>query len=433
MKKIIPVIMLLIVSVAIITESIKYQSISNSEASAKKEDPIVLTILAGQSTSDAGIEDMIDGVLAEKFPLVQLEWECVDWGEEFDSQMQARFASGDVPDIMVGKAQDVYSYAGRGNLAPVSTACIDKIDLQALPSVTVDNIVYGLPYNAFYQGVIYRRDIFDKYDLTPPKTLEELDQIIAVLNANRVTPFAAHFQESWQVGNMTMQFFMNDIFREDPDWGESFRQGTVGFVGNTAVEKCLLQNKYICSESWTDALIIDQYESDRRFLAGEAAMYLTGTWSMQSINQDNSGNKYGIFPYPNQTGDAELIRETNITFMKSSTSRYGDLIDQIFLELVTNETLINEVLDFTQTYSVIKDIEPKYPNCIQDDIDQYGKNNQVVEVTSGNNQLIWTFQNDLAAQQQAWRCRERYNWKMCCFMQISTGSKAVIEKFAKCL
>ena len=42
------------------------------------DEPVTLTVLAGQSTTDAGIEDMIDEALAEKYPNITLEWECVD-------------------------------------------------------------------------------------------------------------------------------------------------------------------------------------------------------------------------------------------------------------------------------------------------------------------------------------------------------------------
>ena len=38
---------------------------------------VTLTVLAGQSTTDAGIEDMIDDAMAEKYPEITLEWECV--------------------------------------------------------------------------------------------------------------------------------------------------------------------------------------------------------------------------------------------------------------------------------------------------------------------------------------------------------------------
>lgn len=70
------------------------------------DEPVTLTVLAGQSTTDAGIEDMIDEALAEKYPNITLEWECVDWGNDFQPKMQQYMQSG-LPDIMIGKAQDV--------------------------------------------------------------------------------------------------------------------------------------------------------------------------------------------------------------------------------------------------------------------------------------------------------------------------------------
>lgn len=393
---------LFLISLFLIVRYIRYQNLADMGSTTKEENPIIITVLAGQSTSDAGIEDMIDEALAEKFPNVQLEWECVDWGEKFDSQMQARFAAGDVPDIMVGKAQDVATYAVGGNLAPISAPCTVKIKDQALQAVTKDGIVYGLPYNALYQGVVYNKNIFKKYGLKPPTTLENLEEIVSILNENKIPPFAAHFQESWKVGNMTMQFLMNDIFREEPNWGELFRKSEVDFSNNDKVKACLKQNQYILTNSWEDARMIDQYESDRRFFEGEAAMYLTGSWSLQSVNQYNTNQEYGIFPYPNQIGDSDLIRETNMIFMKSNTTQYGDIVNQILEELITNETLIQDILDFTQTFSTIKDIEPKYKSCIEDDVNWYEENNRVVEVTAGNNQLIWSFQNDLAMKQKEW-------------------------------
>lgn len=396
------ILLLLIIDIFIMGGCGNYHNVTDSELAAKEERPIIITVLAGQSTSDAGIEDLIDEVLAEKFPNVELEWECVDWGEKFDSQMHARFAAGNVPDIMVGKAQDIYAYASSGNLAVIPVSCSSKIEEQALLAVTVDGVVYGIPYNVLYQGVIYDKNIFEQYDLKPPTTREELDKIVTILLENNMIPFATHFQESWKVGNMTMQFFMNDIFRDEPDWGEQLRKGIVNFSNNDNVEHCLKQNQYILNNSWSDALMIDQYESDRRFIQGEAAMYLTGSWSLQSINQYNTNQKYGIFPYPNQSGNSYLIRETNMTFMKSTTTEYGEIIDQIFQELITNEKLIQDILEFTQAYSTIKGVEQKYQSCIDEDINFYKDKNQVVEVTIGNNQLIWTFQNELAVKQQEW-------------------------------
>lgn len=378
------------------------QSKQGDISSVSKEDKIRLSILAGQSTSDAGIEDMITEVIQNKFPFVTLEWECVNWGEKFDSQMLWRFASGDEPDIMIGKAQDVYTYVGRDNLAPIQVEGLEQIKEQALEAVTIDGQVYAVPYNALYQGVLYNKRIFAELGLDVPQNLKDLNHIVNRLKQEQITPFAVHYQESWKVGNMTMQFLMNNIFNEQKDWGEKFRKEEVNFVNNKEIESCMKQNQYILLNSWSDALIIDQYESDRRFFEGEAAMYLTGSWSLQSISQYNNTNEYGLFPYPNEKGDAMLIRETNMVFMKSKETKHSDLIDQIFQELLSNTTLMKEILNFTQTYSVVKNIKSCVEENINQDILKYESNNRVIEVTLGNKQLIWPFQNGLAEEQLKW-------------------------------
>ena len=131
-------------------------------------------------------------------------------------------------------------------------------------------------------------------------------------------------------------------------------------------------------------------------------MYLTGSWSMQFASQYGEDQEFGIFPYPSQNGDAYLIRETNLTFMKSADSEYGDLIDDIFFSLLTEKDLAQEILAFTQSSSVIKGITPGYDNKLQNDIDWYIENDRVTDVSVGNSQLMWEFQDKVAVQQLLW-------------------------------
>lgn len=373
-----------------------------TEVVEKEADTVLLTVLAGQSTSDAGMEDMIDEWMEERFPHVRLKWECVDWGESFDAQVRSRFAAGDVPDIIVGKAQDVKAYVGTGNLAPIPDRCLAMVKQEALDMTTVDGTVYGLPFNAWYQGVLYNKKMFGTYGLEVPGTREELKQIQDILLSHGITPFAGHFQESWSLGNTTMQFMMNEVFCYEPDWGEQFRSGNKNFSGSPAMRRCMEGNRYLLENSWEDAMSIDQYESDNRFTGGQAAMYLTGSWSLQFANQYNSGDEFGIFPFPNERGDAKLLRETNMTFMKSASTEYDELITELFMGLLSDNQLQGEILDYTQTQSTVKGFNPEYRSCIQDDIDDYEQRGQVLDVTVGNNQLVWSYQNALAARQQLW-------------------------------
>lgn len=376
----------------------------NEKTFVSKEDSgIVIRVLAGQSTTDAGVEDMINEVMAEKFPEVELEWECVDWGNAFSSQIQGRIASGDVPDLIVGKAQDVIPYAKAGAIEPISLEGIEKIDDNVLDSITYEGEVYGIPYNASYQGVLYNKTMFEEYGLSVPSTREELVKITDTLKRLGATPFATHFQESWNVGNLTMQFMIGDVFQKDAQWGDKFRAGEVQFMDSKLLEETFEQNRFLLEHSYPDALIIDQYESDKRFAEGEAAMYMTGTWSLQAIEQyADEGREYGIFPYPNESGDAKLIKETNMTFMMGRGSKNREQVEAILEELLSNEKLMQEILDFTQTYPVMEGVHISYESCIHEDVDYYEEEGNIIDATVGNGQLIWTYQNQLAAETLSW-------------------------------
>lgn len=373
-----------------------------TEVVTNKTDTIVLTVLAGQSTSDAGIEDIIDDWLKKAHPDVKLDWECVDWGERFDAQLRTRFAAGDAPDIIVGKAQDVKAYVSTGNLAPMPKPCADRIKPEALEAVTVNGTVYGLPFNAWYQGVIYYKDIFEAYGLKVPETMSQLSHVVEVIHGKGQIPFASHFGENWYLGNTTMQFMMNEVFCKTPAWGEAFRAGEVNYSDSSPVRLCMENNKYILDHTWPDALTIDQYESDNRFANQKAVMYLTGSWSLQFTNQYGSSDRFGIFPYPNKQGDAKLLRETNLTFMKSSKTLHSELINKLFEEILSDDQLLGEILEYTQTQSVVKGFEPSFRSCIQDDIDEYERRGKIIDVTAGNNQLVWSFQNSVAGEELLW-------------------------------
>ena len=363
---------------------------------------LMLSVLAGQSTSDAGIEEMINDLVGSRLPAIILDWERMDWGEKFQSQMQAKFAAGEVPDIMIGKAQDVATYYPSGNLAPIPASLMQYVREPSLPAVTINGTAFGIPYNAFYQGVFYNRDLFEKHRLRVPATPGELATLVTSLKALHVVPFAAHFEESWYGGNIWMQFAIGSVFNAAPDWGDMFRARKVSFTRSPAIQSCFADVRKVLDNTWSDALSIDQTECDERFARGEAALYVTGSWTLQNIDTDKPHIRVGIFPYPNDSGDARLIFEPNMTFMKSSRTSHGDEVDQVLHAIFESKDLASEIFDFTKTSSLLKNIGPEVPLLIQSDIDGFLKNGRVVDATVGNRQLIWSFQEKVASRMYDW-------------------------------
>lgn len=292
---------------------------SAGSETANTGEKVTLTVLAGQSTTDAGIEDMIDEALAEQYPNITLEWECVDWGNDFQPKMQQYMQSG-LPDIMIGKAQDVATYAPQGILGEIDSTYLDRGLDAAKTNVTIDGKTYGLVYNALYQGVYYNKAMFAENGWEVPKTQEELQAIIDDCNAKGITPFASHMVDTWSIGNVTMQFMMNDVFNNDAQWGDKFRAGEVSFSDDPMVQTAYQYNKLIFDNTYPETFSTEQTDCDAKMVMGEAAMKVSGSWSIQNFLDIDESFDFGIFPFPNQSGDSKLIFEPNITVMTSSAS-----------------------------------------------------------------------------------------------------------------
>ncbi len=366
------------------------------------DEPVTLTVLAGQSTTDAGIEDMIDEALAEKYPNITLEWECVDWGNDFQPKMQQYMQSG-LPDIMIGKAQDVSTYAPQGVLGEIDSTYLDRGLDAARENVTIDGKTYGLVYNAMYQGVYYNKAMFKENGWEIPKTLDDLQVIIDDCKEKGITPFASHMVDTWSIGNMSMQFAMNDVFNKTPDWGDKFRAGEVSFSDSEDMQNALNYNKLIYDNTFEDTFSTEQTDCDAKMVLGDAAMKVSGSWSIQNFLDIDENFDFGIFPFPNQTGDSKLIFEPNITIMTSANTEHQDAVND-FLDLMSSDKdLAVEILDYTKTASMLKDVTPTFSNPSQEDIDKYASEDMIVDVTLGNNQLVWGgFQEENAKDIAAW-------------------------------
>lgn len=367
-----------------------------------KEEKITLSVLAGQSTTDAGIEDMIDKALEKKYPNITLEWECVDWGNDFQPKMQQYLQSG-LPDIMIGKAQDVATYAPQGVLGEVDSTYLDKGLDAARENVTIDGKTYGLVYNAMYQGVYYNKDMFEENNWEIPKTQADLEKIIKECNEKGITPFASHMVDTWSLGNVTMQFAMNDVFNKDPEWGTKFRAGDASFVTSSEFQTAYKYNKLIFDNTFANTFSTEQTDCDAKMVLGEAAMKVSGSWSIQNFLDIDEDFNFGIFPFPNQTGDSKLIFEPNITIMTSAKTKYQDAVNKVLEVLTTDKELAVEIYDYTKTASMLKDVSPTFKNPSQEDIDKYASEGMIVDVTLGNNQLVWGgFQEENAKDIAAW-------------------------------
>src|SRR5574344_1150802 len=120
-----------------------------------------------------------------------------------DATMSARAAQGKLPDILQMQTYArVWEYAEKGYVVDLSSQpVLGKVVDSAKASVTYNGKQYALPMDYSGIGIIYNKEVFAKYNLTPPATARELERVCATLKKNGVIPCSGLLAENWSDGH----------------------------------------------------------------------------------------------------------------------------------------------------------------------------------------------------------------------------------------
>lgn len=118
----------------------------------------------------------------------------IEWGDEtaVRQKVAADLAArtGRFCIVLVGSDGGVQTYGAGGLLEPLDEYFTkypqdyldpDDVYPSFLDANRMNGKLYALPYYSFGPGIIYRTDIFEKYGVEPPKTIDELYQVLETL------------------------------------------------------------------------------------------------------------------------------------------------------------------------------------------------------------------------------------------------------------
>jgi len=346
-------------------------------------------------------DDTFLQVVKKAMPKTKVEVVPVVW-DQMHAQLQALIAGNAMPDLLDFKGQDIARYAPNGNLLDLTgQAFLNKVPASARENLKVNGKEYGVPYSALFQGVMYNRTVFKKYNLKVPATYAELMEVTRVLKAKGVTPFATHFRDNWNIGNITMQFAMSEVFNDTPAWGDDLRAGKTSFEKSAGYREVFTHVKDLYDNTWKDTFSVDMNEACRRFVAGEAAMYPTGTWTNTNLSMDPSFD-WGVFPFPGKKAGAKLIFEPNHTWAISAKTKDPKTAMKILETVLASKELAKHLVDEANTYSLLSGIVATKNYPVNADIEAYKTKNQIVNVSIGNNQIPWAYQEEYSRYIAEW-------------------------------
>ena len=214
----------------------------------------------------------------------------------------------------------------------------------AKPAMTIDDKQYGVPYTYYQWGIYYRKDIFAKYDISEPKTWDDLLKASATLKENGVTPFTIGTKYLWTAAGW---FDYINMRTNGLDFHIQLMDGKVKYSDDRVKKtfanwKQLVEPGYFlenhASYSWQEA---------QPFLYnGQAAMYLMGNFITPNF-PDNVKDDMGFFQFPVIDENIAMAEDAPMDTVHIPSKAKNKEDARKFLEFVAradNQQLINELM-----------------------------------------------------------------------------------------
>ena len=264
---------------------------------------VELTFVCG--TGDVKFDEVMETLLAkfqEEYPMITIN-NVTPLASSFSEGMKSLDAVGEFPDLM--EARDVPMWARAGKLAEVDPELIALVD----NAPSYNGKYFCVPVKADApEGFYYNKAYFDEKGFTEPQTYQEfLDLCEAIKADGRMAPIVVGAADIWHVGFSWMQWYINYVTKEDPDFikhlytGE--RKWTDDFVVNCFEKYADIYRKGYVEEgfmSTPDSQIVSF------LLSGKAAMFLSQSHMVANIQDADPSFEFGWFPLHNENGELNM-------------------------------------------------------------------------------------------------------------------------------
>lgn len=227
-----------------------------------------------------------------------------------DASLRISAVNGEFPDIVeLGGLQSVesFEYIMGGYLMPLDDmACVEQIKEEYVPYLRYDSHIYQMPLAMSFEGIYVNRDLFEQEGLEIPKTYEQLWAVSEEIKSRGMTPFLFADNESWTV-HQNWECIEGASRGNFQDFWTSVAMGETSFtedsISRGSLEKLIDLHQY----SQEDPLSLNYGDAMTRFAAGDAFMFIQGSWAYRNIIERNPEMNLELIPFPVEEGEEQLI------------------------------------------------------------------------------------------------------------------------------
>jgi raffinose/stachyose/melibiose transport system substrate-binding protein len=260
--------------------------------------PVTLTI----STNVVGQQAKVLQDIAEKFqkanPGIKVDFSAL--GGEYEKAMKVKMASNDLPDVFSTHGWAIARY-GKYLLDLRKEPWVKRISPAMKPLITDDKgKVYVLPMDEDLGNFTYSVDVFEKYGVEVPTTMDEFmaacEQIKTKSNGT-VTPVHIGAADQWPLGQYYDMFGVSVFLSPKKNDAQALLNGTADWKKYTILSVKLLemQKKGYLN---IDVVTAKYADTAKAFADGKAAITFQGAYIIDEAKKINPNFHGGIMPVP---------------------------------------------------------------------------------------------------------------------------------------
>lgn len=235
-------------------------------------------------------------------------------GESYKTKIKTCVASNTLPDVFnYWTGEQFETLVGSGNVMDLTemvnndTEYKDQFVDGAFDAVTTDGKIYAIPSAITGQVMYYNKQLFQEAGIEePPATIEELEADCQTLKDAGITPIIVGSKDRWPLlgwfSYLAVRYGGVDLYTDATN-GES----ETSFANEAFIKAGEELNKLSQEYFINGSLAIDSSAAPAQFAAGNAAIFIGGTWDLATLtSNEEMASNIGFAPFPAaEDGDAE--------------------------------------------------------------------------------------------------------------------------------
>lgn len=238
------------------------------------------------------------------YPSIEIE---LDPGREgvYMEYLKASKALNDFPDIM--EIEEPLSFVKSGKIGIIPDDASGLVN----DPLTYNSRIFALPMYSTTYGMIYNTEMFDRYQLTPPKDYQQFLDLCETLKKKGIAPIGIAGDDMRYWNYWINYYFIKDVLCKIPDW-----QYLRGLKKASFADECaagmLKDFKLLFDKGYIDENFIELTENQlaTSFVQGDIAMLYAGPMLFSQIQNTDADMSFSWFFLPDEQGNVMAAKDT---------------------------------------------------------------------------------------------------------------------------